>query len=211
MSLTDMDQARREILKKLQDHPYGKSEAEKPDFSSSLYPPLGNDLSLQFKTKLESLGGEVHLCENEQYLYGQLKQLVTKNWVNVYCKEPALIETLKNYQVPVKECEIIPNDIEAGITGCEALVAHLGSVMVTSAQESGRQLFVYPPVHIVIASEKQLVGYLHEAYNHITEKYGSSLPSLITNITGPSRTADIEKTLIMGMHGPKELHVFISK
>ena len=43
----------------------------------------------------------------------------------------------------------------------------------------------------------------------IREKYKTRLPSQITLITGPSRTADIEKTLVLGAHGPKELHVFI--
>ncbi|NCB08470.1 MAG: hypothetical protein EOM73_09935, partial [Bacteroidia bacterium] len=96
-----------------------------------------------------------------------------------------------------------------GITGCEFLIAHTGSVMVSSAQKGGRQMSVYPPIHVVIAQKSQLVGYLDEAYSGIQKKYGRNLPSQLTLITGPSRTADIEKTLVMGAHGPRELHVFL--
>lgn len=68
---------------------------------------------------------------------------------------------------------------------------------------------VYPPQHIVIARKDQLVDYLHTAYDKIREKFPDQLPSQITLITGPSRTADIEKTLVMGAHGPRELHVLL--
>jgi L-lactate dehydrogenase complex protein LldG len=96
-----------------------------------------------------------------------------------------------------------------GITSCEFLVAHTGSVMVSSALEGGRQSFVFPPVHVVIARKDQLVAYLADAYSGIQTKYQKALPSQITLITGPSRTADIEKTLVMGAHGPKSLNVFL--
>ena len=70
-------------------------------------------------------------------------------------------------------------------------------------------MFVYPPVHIVIASISQLVYWLEDAYAGMIKKYGSDLPSHIVLITGPSRTADIEKTLVLGAHGPREIHVFL--
>jgi len=66
----------------------------------------------------------------------------------------------------------------------------------------------YPPVHIVIAYSDQLVMHVEEGLNGIKNRY-EKLPSFITTITGPSRTADIEKTLIVGVHGPRELYVFL--
>jgi L-lactate dehydrogenase complex protein LldG len=114
------------------------------------------------------------------------------------------------YGIPYQQSSELSKDIEFGITGCEFLIAHTGSVMVCSAQKGGRQMFVYPPVHIVIANKNQLVGYLEEAYLGISEKYKDGLmPSHIVLITGPSRTADIEKTLVLGAHGPRELRVFL--
>lgn len=71
-------------------------------------------------------------------------------------------------------------------------------------------MFVYPPLHIVIAKKEQLVDYLEKAYSGISERYAENLPSQIAIITGPSRTADIEKTLVLGAHGPRELRVFLA-
>jgi L-lactate dehydrogenase complex protein LldG len=61
----------------------------------------------------------------------------------------------------------------------------------------------------VLAYTSQLVPDLKDAFKLIKEKYGQQIPSMISTITGPSRTADIEKTLVLGAHGPKELFVFL--
>ena len=53
------------------------------------------------------------------------------------------------------------------------------------------------------------IGFVKDALLFMQEKYKESLPSLITFATGPSRTADIEKTLVVGVHGPKEVYVFL--
>lgn len=81
--------------------------------------------------------------------------------------------------------------------------------MVSSAQASGRRLIVYPDVHIVVAYASQIVLDLTEALNVVAERYKNNFPSLVSVISGPSRTADIEKTLVMGAHGPRELYLFL--
>ena len=101
--------------------------------------------------------------------------------------------------------------MQIGITGCEFLIARTGSVLISSDNDSGRQMNVFPPIHIVLAHISQLVNYPKDAVSAIQEKYGEQLPSMISFITGPSRTADIEKTLVLGAHGPKEFIVLLSK
>jgi L-lactate dehydrogenase complex protein LldG len=64
-------------------------------------------------------------------------------------------------------------------------------------------------VHICVAYVSQLIYDTRDALKLIKEKYGSNLPSFITFAAGPSRTADIEKTLVVGVHGPKEVYVFL--
>ena len=98
---------------------------------------------------------------------------------------------------------------EVGLTLCESLIARNGSIMVTNANAAGRRLSIFPHHHIVIAYTSQLVLDLKDGFKLLKDKYGSQLPSMICNITGPSRTADIEKTLVLGAHGPKELFVFL--
>ena len=101
--------------------------------------------------------------------------------------------------------------MDAAITECEFLVARTGSVLISSASYGGRQLNVFPPVHIVIAKRSQLVPFVTDALQALQEKYLGALPSLVSLISGPSRTADIEKTLVMGAHGPRKLYVFIAE
>ncbi len=98
---------------------------------------------------------------------------------------------------------------EAGVTLCEALITRTGSILVSSRQTAGRRLGIYPPVHIVIAYTSQLVDDIKDGLRLVQEKYGERIPSMISMISGPSRTADIEKTLVLGAHGPKELVLFL--
>jgi len=102
-----------------------------------------------------------------------------------------------------------PNEAsEATITLCEALVAQTGSVLVSSAN-GGRQATVIAPAHIVFAKLDQLVPDLEAAMAQIYERGIASKNSYVCLITGSSRTADIEKILIMGAHGPRRLIVVL--
>jgi L-lactate dehydrogenase complex protein LldG len=68
---------------------------------------------------------------------------------------------------------------------------------------------VFPEIHIVVGYSSQLVPDLKNALKQLRTKYEDNFPSVISLVTGPSRTADIEKTLVLGAHGPKELYVFL--
>ena len=78
-----------------------------------------------------------------------------------------------------------------------------------STAQTGRTVSVYAPVHICIGYSNQLVYDIKEALQLLKEKYKNNIPSSITFATGPSRTADIEKTLVVGVHGPKEVYLFL--
>jgi L-lactate dehydrogenase complex protein LldG len=98
---------------------------------------------------------------------------------------------------------------DAGISECDALVAQTGSVVITSRSAGGRALSVLPPHHIVLARREQMVADLPAAFERLRQIYGDTFPSLISFITGPSRTGDIERILVLGAHGPKKLTIFI--
>jgi len=97
---------------------------------------------------------------------------------------------------------------DVGISECDALVAQTGTVVVTSRTAGGRALSCLPPHHVVIARRGQLVPDLPMAFTVIKEKHGAKFPSMISFITGPSRTGDIERILVLGAHGPKKLTIF---
>jgi len=177
-----------------------------------IYKPILPDAVTCFKNELELINGQCILCENESDLYVKLTFFVQqKNIPFLYCLDSYISDQLKINLIPFLNNRSDFEGMSAGITGCEFLVARTGSVVVSSATESGRQMNVFPPVHIVLAHISQLVNYPEDAYAAIQEKYGDSLPSSISTITGPSRTADIEKTLVLGAHGPKEFVVFLCK
>lgn len=98
---------------------------------------------------------------------------------------------------------------DAGLTECEALVAETGSVLVSSASSGGRALSVLPPHHVVLARRRQLVANLGAALKLVKETRAANWPSLLSFITGPSRTGDIERILVLGAHGPKKLTILL--
>ena len=183
-----------------------------PDNSADIYKPVSPDPVTCFKNELEAISGQCILCENESDLYSKLKLFIQQKKVTfLYCRDLYIKGQLTVCNIPFSDSNADFETMQAGITGCEFLVSRTGSVLVSSASESGRQMNVFPPVHIVLAHVSQLVNYPEDALIAIQEKYGELLPSSISTITGPSRTADIEKTLVLGAHGPKEFVVFLSK
>jgi|SRR5665213_2945140 len=113
---------------------------------------------------------------------------------------PVLL-TDKGYDVQALE------KCDAGITECDALIAQTGGVIVTSRSAGGRALSVLPPHHVVLARREQLVADLPAAFALLQQTYASDYPSMISFITGPSRTGDIERILVLGAHGPKKLTI----
>jgi len=93
---------------------------------------------------------------------------------------------------------------QATITLAECLVAQTGSVFV-SAECGGRGASVVAPVHVVVATVAQLVPDLEAAFTRLRERGTASRNSFVCLITGCSRTGDIEKTLVLGAHGPRRL------
>ena len=98
---------------------------------------------------------------------------------------------------------------DAGITACEAAVAQTGSILVSSGSCGGRALSILPHVHVVIVAVDQVVATLGEALELVRTRHAGRLPSMLSFITGPSRTGDIERILVLGAHGPKELIVVL--
>ena len=95
------------------------------------------------------------------------------------------------------------------VTLVEALVAQTGSIFVSVAC-GGRAASVVAPVHIVVASIQHLVPDLEAAFARLRERGAVENSSMLCLITGPSRTADIEKIIVMGAHGPRRVVVILS-
>jgi L-lactate dehydrogenase complex protein LldG len=163
---------------------------------------------VNFAQEFSKVGGVFIYCENESEAVSALSALNTEcEWHNIYCAEPEFQYMLTQAGVPFESDEESLQELKVGITGCEFVIARLGSIMVSS--KNSRRLNVYPETHVVIAYVDQLVDDLKDAFEAVQAKYSGKLPSLLSVITGPSRTADIEKTLVMGAHGPRELFLIL--
>jgi L-lactate dehydrogenase complex protein LldG len=184
--------------------PFPRSEG-----NQQVFPPLQQEPEVEFAEQFTKLQGKFIYCINRQEFAFQLASLIRKqDWQKLFCVEDNLLTGVSDQVTDL----IIRDDLagcDAAITGCENLVARTGSIVLSSAQAGGRTASVYAPIHICVAYTRQVVTDMKDALQAAKDKYGNSLPSLITFATGPSRTADIEKTLVVGVHGPREVYVFL--
>ncbi len=204
--------SREKILKKVRDALIEKTEPPYPiiDQESAVFTDITEPLDVNFAQELVKVAGKFVYCESEDEFTTMLKQFILeKDWSVLFCLDPLLQKVLKGAGIPYvsRKEEFLESKI--GITRCEYLIARLGSIMVSSHQAPGRKINVYPDVHLVLGYTSQLVPDLKHALSAIRKKYNHNYPSMISLITGPSRTADIEKTLVLGAHGPRELFVFL--
>jgi L-lactate dehydrogenase complex protein LldG len=98
----------------------------------------------------------------------------------------------------------------ASVSHAFAGVAETGTVVLTSGRDNPTTLNFLPDNHIVVVEAKDVVGDYETVWQRLRERFGAgNLPRTVNMITGPSRSADIEQTLILGAHGPRRLHVII--
>lgn len=183
-------------------------------------PPVGESADAQlaaFAVNATDLRAEFHVLKDAEELTTQLQKLRdVEGWKKIATHAGVLTDPASNalalpvcrtdhegYSVQeLESCDI-------GITECEALVAQTGSVLVTNRSSGGRAVSVLPPHHIVLARRDQMLRDLPEAFQLLKRKYSDNYPSMISFITGPSRTGDIERILVLGAHGPKRLTIFL--
>jgi L-lactate utilization protein LutC len=99
-------------------------------------------------------------------------------------------------------------EADAGITSVDYGIAETGTLAVMARPGQGRAISLLCPVHIALVRADQIVSDLSVLIDRIRIER-EELPSALTFITGPSRTADIELVLTVGVHGPRELHVVV--
>jgi L-lactate dehydrogenase complex protein LldG len=204
--------SREKILKKVRAALINKSRVEPGaiDFDSNIYAESEDPIELVFAQQFSDVGGNFIFCENEEDFSYNIGALTNdENFGKLWCAETELQHLLKQANIPFLSSIADLEKSGTSITGCEFLIARTGSILVSSKQLSGRRAAVYPLNHIVVARTSQLVMHMKDALKAVKAKYNNEMPSMVSVITGPSRTADIEKTLIQGAHGPKEIYVFM--
>ena len=115
----------------------------------------------------------------------------------------------KHLDTPMRQKMI---DADIGITGSDYCVVETGSVVILPRSGLSRLVSLAPPVHLAIIRPQDIVDTLDDVFLLRRLDYvrnGGDMGSYLNFISGPSRTADIEQTLVVGVHGPKEVHMII--
>ncbi len=202
--------ARNNILEKIREALKESSGRRLPESTGDVFYRTDN-LSLleKFSEEFAAIDGKLEVCEGKNTLDKRLTELRKENgWEHIYCNTASFREDVGLDDLSFTGSGA-PESASAVITGCECLVARTGTIVLSAAQEYGRALTVYAPVHIVVASVGQLVYDIGDGIERIIRQYGTNLPSAIFFASGPSRTGDIEKTLVRGVHGPVEVYLFL--
>ena len=175
----------------------------------------------EFKSSLEAVDGHCIVVHNEQELVQTLTDTITRlQGTKLLARRIALsdapeIERLVRLtDLEVDELAIAPSSsdvfhFDVGISQAQLGIAETGTLLLDSSRERHRLVSLVPPVHIAILNSSQIVGTLGEALALL--RRAESVSPIVTLVTGPSRTADIELTLAIGVHGPQELFVIVNQ
>jgi L-lactate dehydrogenase complex protein LldG len=188
-------------------------------FARTWLPPVGESFEARlalFQKNSGELKSIFEVVDDQDHLTRSLCSLRdTESWKKIaaHCGE-LTDEAVRILDRPVCRTDRPYNvseleSCEVGITECDALIAQTGSVLVTGRSAGGRALSVLPPHHVVLARRDQLIADLPDAFELLKKTYEGNYPSFISFITGPSRTGDIERILVLGAHGPRKLTIFL--
>ncbi len=208
-------------------HDYSHAETTptrpKPDLGSfrQFLPEVENDFNSQWSLlskNFTALKTDFGLLDSKEELTRFVQELQrTENWKRIGYHRGGLTTPIIDSIQTEKVCVNDPYDCQdlekcdVGISECDAIVAQTGSILITARSAGGRGLSALPPHHLILARTSQMVSDLPAAYDLLYQRYGQSYPSMISFITGPSRTGDIERIVVLGAHGPKKLTVAILK
>lgn len=215
--------SRERILARL--HASGTHQTNVPE--AVLAPALSLDRDAKIE-RLSSLMGairtEVHVVNSDEWLQ-KLKTLAReKGWKGLlygpggplapameaaWSEESAGLPPLRAYDDAVETFKADLFQIDAGITSVRGGVADTGAVVLWPTVQEPRLLSLVPPVHVAVLDADTIYNSFAEMM--AAERWADGMPTNALLISGPSKTADIEFTLVFGVHGPKELVLLIRK
>ena len=193
---------------------HGQPTATQPNGAPAVAP---SKIEL-FKTSLEAVNGHCVVVQTELEIVHALTRIITGlkhtqlNPRRIALSDAKTLERLMNLVAVKMDVTVAPSSsdlfgIDIGITTAQAAIAETGTLVLDSSRERNRLISLVPPVHIAIVEASSLYSTLGETLGVL--QAGDEVSPVVTFITGPSRTADIELTLAIGVHGPQELYVIV--
>jgi L-lactate utilization protein LutB len=171
-----------------------------------------------FRLNLEAVNGHCVIAQGDTDIARALTQIIADlqktnlRAQRIAISDNPLVERLMYLtDLEIEALTVAPNDIfsyDVGISTAQAAIAETGTLVLDSADERHRLVSLVPPVHIAIVDASRICETLGEALALLRQD--KELSRAVTFVTGPSRTADIELTLTVGVHGPQELYVIVN-
>jgi L-lactate dehydrogenase complex protein LldG len=158
----------------------------------------------RFSAELTAIGGHVFIAPDVTQAREYIEKLMLERGGPARAAARPAVARLD--LPPITTAEKL-SDVRIGITQADYALADTGTLVVFSEAGEGRTLSLLPPVHVAVIEESQILAGLDELMER--EPRFPERSSAMIFITGPSRTADIERTLTVGVHGPGELHVVV--
>lgn len=179
------------------------------DMESDIYAPETGEAVEIFSGNFTANAGTFYYCFNRYDLIDNLLSLIEeKGWENIVTSSEPIKQLLGECGIEVDIAGDQLSSAEVAVTECDALIARTGTIAMSALGQKSRIIGVHPPAHIVIANGRQLYYDMSDYMQDLPFDERIRHTSMLTLISGPSRTADIEKTLVLGAHGPKEVFVF---
>ena len=223
------NEARQAILSSIRSHlatsvPYDERElslhhANPENNPAILSKEASASLVETFKANLIAVGAHCLIAQTDADIASTLTRIISalqKTPIRAQriaiSDAPQIEHFLHQTDLEIEELAIAPNasdifEFDVGITSAQAAIAETGTLVLDSTRERHRLVSLVPPVHIAIVDASKIYDTLGEALAFI---HKTEMSPAVTFVTGPSRTADIELTLTIGVHGPQELYVIIN-
>jgi L-lactate dehydrogenase complex protein LldG len=193
-----------------------------------VHPPQ-EDLAAQFAAELSRLEGTPHRCDDDEAALDTIAALLRRHgatsaiaWEDAQIGLPGLGALLQSLHIRVLDGHIVGDSRAARlqalesalvcISGADAGIAESGTLVLRSGAGRARLASLLAPVHIAVLRADRLVRGLGAALALVQHEHGQDVFATSSNLTlvsGPSRTGDIEQTLVLGAHGPREIHVVL--
>ena len=178
--------------------------------SSGPRPHLQGDLAARFRAKSEAMASTVDAVAT----LSELPSAVARYLVSVGLPLratcwPALAGLDWVAAGVMIEARAANGDDLTGITGCFCAIAETGTLMLASGPDTAATTSLLPETHIAVVPVSRIVPAMEEAFALLRREQGDDLPRAVNFVSGPSRTGDIEQTIVLGAHGPYRVHLIL--
>ena len=173
-------------------------------------PAIAGALAARFATKAESLASTVGRVAAADDVPVAVAAWLADHRLGAAGVATADISGLPWAQAGVAIAVRPAQDADAvGITGCFCAIAETGTLMLLSGSETPASVSLLPETHVAIVPAKRIVATMEDAFELLRAERPGTLPRAVNFVSGPSRTGDIEQTIVLGAHGPCRVHIVI--